>query len=182
MSMTSGRLTARLMAGSLVLSGVLAGAGIYYTQVYAFYDEVAAQGPSDVTLVPQDGGAPVPVAHDGFEAIDSDSSPIRFRACFQTETPLDALSADFTPYENAIPRNAPHWFSCFDAAAIGAALEAGTARAFLGQKNIGYGVDQVVVVTEAGQGYIWHELNDCGEKAYDGTVVGEECPPRDAFD
>jgi hypothetical protein len=33
-------------------------------------------------------------------------------------------------------------------------------------------------VTDDGFGYVWHELNNCGHKAYDGTVVGEECPPR----
>jgi len=177
----NGRIGARIMAASLVLSGVLAGAGIYYTQVYAFYDEVPATGPADVTLVPRAGGAPVPVAHSFFEAIDSDSSPIRYRACFVTDVPLAELRETFAPYPDAIPRNAPSWFSCFDAPAIGGALEAGAAQAFLGQKNVGYGVDQVVVVTENGRGYIWHDLNDCGEKAYDGTVIGEECPPIEDF-
>jgi len=178
----NGRIWGRIMAGGLVLSGVLAGAGLYYTQVYAFYEEVPATDLPDVTLVPLGDGPPEAIDYADYRAIDSDSSPIRFRACFETLAPLDALAAEFTPYADAIPRNAPGWFSCFDAAAIAAELESGTARAFLGQKNIGYGVDQIVVVTEAGRGFIWHELNDCGEKAYDGTVVGEECPPRDAFD
>ncbi len=180
--MDRGRLWGRIMAGGLVLASVVAGAGLYYTQVYAFYEEVPASDRPDVTLVPQGAAAPEPIAYDGFTAIDSDSSPIRFRACFETETPLADLSARFTAFDNAVPRNAPGWFACFDAEAIAAALEAGTARAFLGQKNIGYGVDQVVVVTEDGRGYIWHELNDCGEKAYDGTVVGEECPAREDFE
>jgi hypothetical protein len=39
-------------------------------------------------------------------------------------------------------------------------------------------VDRIVAVTDHGQGFAWHELNACGEKAYDGTVVGETCPPR----
>ena len=59
-------------------------------------------------------------------------------------------------------------------------MEAGTALTFLSQKNIHYGVDRVVAITSDGRGYAWHELNDCGEKAYDGTVVGEECPPPPA--
>ena len=59
------------------------------------------------------------------------------------------------------------------------ALRAGTALPFLGQKNVAFGVDRVVAITEDGRGYVWHELNDCGEKAYDGTIVGEECPGRE---
>ena len=84
----------------------------------------------------------------------------------------------YVPVEKAVPRNAPHWFDCFDAAAIAAELQAGTALAFMGEKNIRYGVDRIVVLTDDGRGYAWNDLNDCGEKAYDGTVVGEECPPR----
>ena len=48
----------------------------------------------------------------------------------------------------------------------------------MGVKNIHFGVDRIVAITEDGKGYVWHALNNCGEKAYDGTVVGEECPPR----
>ena len=82
------------------------------------------------------------------------------------------------PAEKAVPRNAPFWFDCFDAAAIGAELKAGQAAAYVSQKNVHYGVDRIVAITADGRGYAWHDLNDCGEKAYDGTVVGEECPPR----
>jgi len=49
----------------------------------------------------------------------------------------------------------------FDAKFIGAALDAGTARTFLSQKNVHFGVDRVVAITSDGDGYIWHELNDC---------------------
>ena len=40
-------------------------------------------------------------------------------------------------------------------------------------------VDRVVAITEDGRGYVWHELNDCGAKAYDGSPTGEACPPRE---
>lgn len=73
---------------------------------------------------------------------------------------------------------APGWFNCYDAVAIAEALKSGQAQAFLGVKNIHYGVDRIVAVTSDGKGFVWHALNNCGEKAYDGTVVGEECPPR----
>ena len=73
---------------------------------------------------------------------------------------------------------APGWFDCFDAETIGAGIEAGEIRVFLSRKNIDYGVDRVVAIAPDGRGWAWHELNDCGRKAYDGTPVGEECPPR----
>ena len=91
---------------------------------------------------------------------------------------LATLTETYEIYDDAVPLVAPGWFDCFDAEALGEALEAGTATAFVSVKNISYGVDRIVAVTDQGQGYAWHELNACGAKAYDGTVVGETCPPR----
>ncbi|MEY8839326.1 DUF6446 family protein, partial [Cribrihabitans sp. XS_ASV171] len=105
-------------------------------------------------------------------------SPIRYRACFTTDLTPEALSEVYETMEGVTPLQTPGWFDCFDAEALGTALDEGEARAFLGVKNVHYGVDRVVAVTQDGRGYVWHVLNDCGEKAYDGTVVGEECPPR----
>lgn len=167
----------QFLAGFTVISALLAGGAMYYLQVYAFYDEVTPTG-DDVQLVSLVSGAPEPILFEDFKAIDADSSPIRFRACFKTEMSHSLLSETFEPFENAVPRNAPGWFECFDAEALGTELDAGTALTFLGQKNIAYGVDRVVAITEDGRGYIWHELNECGEKAYDGSPVGEACPPR----
>ena len=89
------------------------------------------------------------------------------------------LSETYVGLEEATPRNAPHWFDCFDAEAIAEALDAGQALLFLGQKNIHFGVDRVVAIHTDGRGFVWHELNECGEKSYDGTIVGEECPARE---
>ncbi|AHB86020.1 histidine kinase [Ruegeria pomeroyi] len=171
-------MTGKVLVIVLLLCGAAAGAAMYYFQVYGFYYEVAARPGQDVALMPLGGDAPRPIAYDGFQAIDADSSPIRYRACFTTDLSLDALSAAYEPVEAPEPLTAPTWFGCYDAAAIDAALKAGTARAYLGAKNIHYGVDRIVTVTEEGRGYVWHVLNNCGKKAYDGTVVGEECPPR----
>ncbi len=49
----------------------------------------------------------------------------------------------------------------------------------MSQKNIMYGVDRVVAILENGKGYVWHEINDCGEKLYDGSPVSNECPEKD---
>ncbi len=160
----------------IMVSGLIAGIALYYLQVYGFYDEVSG---GDVQLVSVVSDLPEPIPFDGLSAIDADSSPIRYRACFTTSYSLALLSETYVLIDgDATPRNAPDWFDCFDAEAIGEALEAGTALAFMGQKNIHYGVDRIVAITEDGRGYVWHELNECGEKSYDGTVVGEACPER----
>lgn len=170
-------MTGKLLALLLLGSAVLAGAGMYYLQVYGFYYSVDPQPGRDVQLVAVTSENAEPIAYSGFQAIDADSSPIRYRACFETELTQEDLAA-FKLVDNAEPLTAPGWFDCYDAVAIADALKSGQAQAFMGQKNIHYGVDRIVAVTQDGKGYVWHALNNCGEKAYDGTVVGEECPPR----
>jgi hypothetical protein len=159
----------------LLLCAAIAGGALYYLQVYGYYETVQDDG-QQIALTVESGEA-VPVSYTAFEAIDATSSPIRYRACFRADA-VDLSGAQ--PMPEAIPRNAPGWFDCFDAAAIAADLAEGTATAYLGVKNIAYGVDRIVVLTEDGRGFAWHDLNDCGEKAYDGTVVGEACPERPA--
>jgi hypothetical protein len=162
------------IAGIVILiSALIAGAGMYYLQVYGFYEAVTKE---EVTLVSLNTNDAEPILFDSFQAIDADSSPIRYRACFTTTQSLAFLTESYVLIDGAEPRNAPDWFDCFDAAAIGAEITAGTALTFMGAKNVHYGVDRIVAITEDGRGYVWHELNDCGAKAYDGTVVGEECP------
>ncbi|MEO9820832.1 MAG: DUF6446 family protein [Paracoccaceae bacterium] len=163
----------------ILFSAAIAGASLYYLQVYGFYTDVSA--PEELTLVSVVSEQPEPIGFSEFDAIDADSSPIRYRACFQTDMSLPLLTETFVGLDNVVPRNAPGWFDCFDAKAIAAELAAGTALPFLGQKNVAFGVDRIVVITDDGRGYVWHELNDCGEKAYDGTIVGEECPTREEF-
>lgn len=168
----------KILSVILLLSALVAGAAMYYLQVYGYYNRVEAHGVNDVVLLPIGGDVPQAIAYSDFEAIDADSSPIRYRACFTTSQKPADLAQLYQQAEGAELRNAPGWFSCFDEEAIGAGLEAGTALAFISQKNIDYGVDRIVAVTEDGRGYVWHDLNNCGEKAYDGTVVGEDCPAR----
>lgn len=166
----------KLVGIAIMISALTAGAALYYLQEYAFYEDVEAASVNLMSLTSQ---VPESIALDTFEAIDAESSPIRYRACFTTPLSLPTLTEGYVGLDAVTPRNGPSWFDCFDAEAIAAELDAGTALPFMGEKNIAYGVDRIVVVTEDGRGYVWHELNDCGEKAYDGTVVGEECPPRE---
>lgn len=161
----------------LLFCALAAGAALYYLQVYGYYDTVETDPGRDVQLVALATDAPEPIPYDGFQAIDADSSPIRYRACFTTTANPETLASSYAAVANATPRNAPFWFDCFDAEAIAEQIAAGTVQVFLGAKNVHYGVDRIVAITDDGRGYVWHELNNCGSKAYDGTVVGEECPP-----
>lgn len=88
------------------------------------------------------------------------------------------LSETYEIYEYPVPTVAPGWFECFDATALGADLEGGSAIAFLGTFNVIYGFDRVVAITEDGRGYVWHQLNKCGEKVFDGDPPPEGCPPQ----
>lgn len=159
----------------ILVSALIAGAALYYLQIYGFYDDVPDAQVELVSLTTQE---PEEIAADNLQAIDADSSPIRFRACFTHDLSLAMATETYEMTDHTDPRNAPGWFDCFDAAAIGAEIEAGTALTFLGAKNVHYGVDRIVALTDDGRGYIWHELNDCGEKSYDGTVIGETCPEQ----
>jgi hypothetical protein len=169
----------KLVVLLLALASVAAGTGIWYTNTRAFYAPV--DGPVTLTLAAGDDLTTLPATD--IEAIASISSPLGFRACFAHDLDLDALGAEITaePRPDAAPTVAPGWFDCFDAEAIGAVLASGEARAFTAYPNAQFGVDRVVALTADGRGWAWHQLNDCGERSYDGTPVGEECPDRDTF-
>lgn len=173
------------MTGKIIGIGILAiaavaGLAMYYLQVYHFYDRVTPTGTDDVQLTARATGEAEPVRYADFEAIDATSSPIRYRACFTTELSLAKLSESYEPYEAAEPLTAPGWFGCFDAEAIGAALKDGTAQAFLGQRDVQYGIDRVVAIGADGRGFAWHQINPCGEVVFDGKPAPEDCPPPPA--
>lgn len=171
-------MTGKILAGLVVVSAIVAAAAMYYLQVYAFYDPVNA--PDDGVYMTTYAGSEERIIAKDFQGIDADSSPIRYRACFTTPHSIAMLSETFEIYDTAEPLTAPGWFDCFDAEEIADELHAGQAVAFLGKKNIAYGVDRVIAVNSDGQAFAWHQLNNCGEKSYDGSAVGEECPPRES--
>ncbi|WP_338048861.1 DUF6446 family protein [Rhodobaculum claviforme] len=161
----------RLLVVGLLLSGLLAGGAMWWLQVHAFYERLPAR--DTVLLTPAGALTPVAVAVGGYQGIDSDSSPIRHRACFQLEGGAPAL----TPYGDPTPLNAPRWFSCFDAAAIGAALRDGTATAVLAERDVRYGIDRVAALFDDGRGYAWTQINACGRAHFDGDPLPPGCPP-----
>lgn len=170
-------MSGKLVGVAIMIVAVVAGAWMYYLQVYHFYEEVAQ--PDAVALTSVATGTPEEIIADDITAIDADSSPIRYRACFTTPMSHALLTETYELADGAIPLTAPDWFDCFDATEIGDALASGDALAFLGEENIEYGVDRIVAIFDDGRGYIWQQLNDCGQKAYDGSPVGPECPARD---
>lgn len=163
---------ARIVIVAMLLIGAAAGALLYYQQIYAYYGEVQAE---TVALTAVSTGVPEPVVISDFQGIDADSSPLRYRACFQMPLSLATLTETYQIVEEAEPRVAPPWFDCFDAAQIGPDLQS-EAVAFLGTENITYGIDRIVAVYPDGRGYAWHQINACGEVVFDGDPVPEGCP------
>lgn len=150
----------KLVAGGIVLTGLVAGIAMYWLQVYAFYEPVSFTPGTEITLVPLEGAMPEAIVVENIEGIDADSSPLRFRACFTTPLTQATLTETYQLYDRPTPLTAPGWFDCFDADAIGEALERGEALAFLSQANIARGVDRVVAVFPDGRAFAWHQLND----------------------
>ena len=118
----------KFLAILLVGCAVIAGGGMYYLQVYHYYDEVVSIPGTDVALTPQGSSEAEPVSYDNFQGIDADSSPIRYRACFTTSLSHATLDKTYRSYKPAEPRVAPGWFDCFDATEVGEALESGAAN------------------------------------------------------
>lgn len=144
---------------SIVVPAAFAGIFIYYTQVHAYYEPVNFVPGAEILLTPIVSQTPEPILAENINGIDADSSPLRFRACFTTPMDLSVLTETYVAYPEAVPLTAPGWFDCFDAAAIGAALESGAALPFLSQPDIHPGVDRVVAVFADGRAYAWHQLN-----------------------
>ena len=142
-----------------VLSALIVGVGVWYTQVYAFYQPVAFQPGAEIRLTPIISRVPEPILAENVTGIDADSSPLRFRACFTTPLSVAMLSETYVIYDLAVPLTAPGWFDCFDAQVIGRALETGEAIAFLSEPEIAPGVDRVVAVFPDGRAFAWHQIN-----------------------
>ncbi len=159
----------KIAAIAIVGSGLVAGIGMYYLQVYGYYETLEPQATYEVAV---DGGmATLPITD--FQGIDSFSSPLRYRACFAVTGEVPDLVA----YAGADPLNAPGWFDCFQSAAIGEALTADAARAVLVASNAPYGFDRVMALYPDGRAYVWPQINACGTAHFDGDPTPAGCPP-----
>lgn len=147
----------------ILMFALIAGAAVYYLQEYAYYEPASFTPGKEIRLTLIESGQPEPILAENIEGIDADSSPLRFRACFHTPMSQAMLTETYKTYANAVPLIAPTWFGCFDANAIGAALEKGEAIAFLSQANIAPQVDRVVAVFPDGRAFAWHQLSSTVE-------------------
>lgn len=149
----------KIIVGGIVIVAAIAGGFLWYTAERAFYEPVAFQPGAEIRLVPLTSDEPEAIVVEGIEGIDAESSPIKFRACFRTPLSLAMLTETYREYPEAEPLIAPRGFDCFDARAIGRALESGEALAFLSEPEIHPGVDRVVAVFPDGRAFAWHQLN-----------------------
>lgn len=142
----------------IVMIALVAGIAVYYLQEYAYYEKVRFEQGAEILLTPIISDRPEPILAENVQGIDATSSPLRFRACFQTPLTQAMLTETYRTYEHPVPLLAPSWFDCFDANAIGEALERGEALAFLSQAGIRPSVDRVIAVFPDGRAYAWHQL------------------------
>ncbi len=142
-----------------MITALLAGASIYWLQEYAYYTPVSFDATNRIELTLIETGQPEPILAENIQGINADTSPLRFRACFQTPMTQAMLTETYETYDGAVPLNAPNWFDCFDAAKIGEALKTGEAIAFLSQSNIATDVDRVVAVFPDGRAFAWQQFH-----------------------
>lgn len=138
----------RLVAGALVGFTLIFAVGLWWAQTYAWWREV--EGLEAVEI----GGRAVPVS--GYRGLDAGSSPLKLRGCFR----LDPAAVDAPPAGDAAPLTTPGWFDCFDAARLGADLEAGRARAVVAARDEPAGLDRIVAVYPDGRAYQWRQVRE----------------------
>jgi hypothetical protein len=155
----------RIAVVTIVLASLLAAFGVWYANERANFDPIPVSSPSAVMrMVSIATHEPEVLAVDGFEGIEGDSSPLRFRGCFRVELSLALLTETYEIYEGATPLIAPSRFACFDAQQIGQDLEAGEAVAFLSEREVHKDVDRVIAVYPDGRAYAWQQLNESASK------------------
>ena len=160
----------RIAVAFILLAGIAAGVGVWWFQTRAFYDDAMPIDAVTLTV----NGAPVALYAEGV-SIDADSSPLRYRACFHLLVPVPGTP---TPApEGAVPTIAPGWFDCYDAGVIDGDLDAGRAVPVLAEADVVYGVDRLGALYPDGRGFLWHQINRCGEEVFDGRPAPEGCDP-----
>lgn len=140
------RVSGRALAGGLFAFAAVFAAGLWYAQNHAYYDEFTAE-----SVVIE--GQAYPVLD--FRGIDAATSPLKLRACFRLEVPVEGPVA-----EAPVPLIAPDWFDCFDARAIAGALASGEAIAWMAAAEEFDGVDRIVARMPDGRAYMWRQLNE----------------------
>ena len=77
---------------------------MYYLQVYGFYAKIDVEQSKGISLVNLATLEPDKIEVVNFQGIDADSSPIRFRACFEIKQNFDLLREKYIILKAAMPR------------------------------------------------------------------------------
>jgi hypothetical protein len=128
---------------------VVFAAALVYFQFFAFYRE------TDPPAALQVAGATVPV--ENWQGIDATTSPLKLRACFETDP---AALAALEPAPDATPLTPPFWFRCFDARTLTHDLASGRAEAVAVTRDEPEGFDTMLAIYPDGRAYLWRQLNE----------------------
>lgn len=139
----------RILVIGLVAFAVLFGAGLFYSQNFAYYD--TTDGRSSILVQ----GQAVPV--EDYRGIAASSSGLKRRGCFT----VDPAAFEGVPRaDNPEPLTPPFWFACFEPEQIAQDLAAGKAQAFVAAENELDGIDRIIAVYPDGRAYEWRQLNE----------------------
>ena len=144
-----GGVSGKRLVRIFLVFGLFFGAGLFYTQNFAFYDRV--EGLTQITVQ----GRAVPVSD--YTGIDASSSGLKRRGCFRADP---AAFEGLDQATNPVPLTPPFWFDCFDTAQIAEDIAAGRATAYLAAVEELDGIDRLVAVYPDGRAYEWRQLND----------------------
>ncbi|MBL4871922.1 MAG: histidine kinase [Rhodobacteraceae bacterium] len=138
----------KVFATGFFVFAAIFGGYLYYSQVYAYYEEVT--GVTEIMV--QDRS----IAVGSYEGIDATSSGLKLRGCFTVDlADFEGLAVS----DKATPLSAPSWFDCFDIAAIHEDIKAGQVVAYRAAENEKDGIDRFVAVYPDGRAYQWRQLN-----------------------
>ena len=140
----------KMLVGGIVAFAAVFGVGMWYAQVYAYYEEVTDI--SEVTV-----GSEIFAVRD-YDGINAPTSPLKMRGCFTFEDPKGAIVAG-KRVEDAVPIKPPHWFECFDTEQIQADLESGAAVPIMAGLDEGDGADLYMAIYPDGRAYRWRQPN-----------------------
>ena len=157
---------------------LVAGVGMYWLQVYAFYEELSPEEAGPVTLVgagrrgrgasPSRTSAPSTATPRPSATAPASRPPSRWTPSPRRFEPYaDARRRSTRPAGSTAStprRSAPRW-------------SAGEARAFLAVQDVRYGIDRVVAVFPDGRGFAWHQINPCGERRLRRRARARGLPP-----
>ena len=153
------------------------GLALWYFQNYAYYEK---NNLNNITMTLLNSGKEEPAKFNNIQSINSQTSPLKFRSCFELQSDGSSWLDKYLPYENATPLRPPSWFNCFNVEKITSDLKLGLAKSYLSKANIEYGIDRVIAVYPNGLAYSWHQINACGSASFSGDALPKHCNKKES--